>query len=179
MKSLTSNLIKISSLILVIIFFASCWGRNNKPKNYFTIGDATYEIYSGVIINNGETENGFNLDLRLYDEKGENFLSFSLVSPQAESLPSTTFNNIEGAWVLGYNENGNFDNGYIQSGKLVISRSSDGYSIDIKGTDQYGNDIEGYYKGELSKKDENNLVHKIPNYVLPTEIYEDVTELLP
>lgn len=179
MKSLASNLIKISSLILVIIFLASCWGRNNKPENHFTIGDATYEIKSGVIINNGETENGFNLDLRLYDEKGENFLSFSLVSPQAESLPSTTFNNIEGAWVLGYNENGNFDSGYIQSGKLVISRSSDGYSIDIKCTDQYGNDIEGYYKGELSKKDENNLVHKVPNYVLPTEIYEDVTKLLP
>ena len=69
MKTLASNLIKISTLILVIIFFASCWGRNNKPKNYFTIGDNTYEIKSGVIINNGETENGFNLDLRLYDEK--------------------------------------------------------------------------------------------------------------
>ena len=119
MKSLTSNLVKISSLILVIVLLASCWGRNNKPKTYFTIGDNTYEIKSGVIINNGETENGFNLDLRLYDESAENFLSFSLVSPQAENLPSTTYTNVEGEWILGYNESGNFDNGYIKTGKLV------------------------------------------------------------
>ncbi len=179
MKSLASNLVKISALILVTIFLASCWGRNNKPKNYFTIGDNTYEIKSGVIINNGETENGFDLDLRLYDEKGENFLNFDIVSPQAENIPSTTYTNVEGIWILGYNESGNFDNGYIKTGKLVVNRSSDGYSIDIKCTDQYSNDIEGYYKGELSKKDEDNLVHKLPDYVLPTEIYEDVTNLLP
>ena len=172
MKTLASNLIKISSLILVIIFFASCRGRNNKPKNYFSIGDKTYEIKSGVIINNGETENGFNLNLRLYDEKGKNFISFTLVSPQAENLPSTTFNNIDGEWILGYNENGNFDNGYFETGKLVVNRSSDGYTIDFKCIDQYSNDIEGYYTGGLS-------VHKLPNYVLPTEIYDAVTKYLP
>lgn len=179
MKTLASNLIKISALILVIILFASCIGRNNKPKNYFSIGDKTYEIKSGAIINNGETTNGFNLDLRLYDESAENFLSFSLVSPQAENLPSTTYTNVEGEWILGYNESGNFDNGYIKTGKLVVNRSSDGYSIDIKCTDQYSNEITGYYKGKLSTNDENNLVHKLPNYVLPNEIYEEVIQLIP
>lgn len=178
MKSFALNLIKTSVLFTVMIFFASCINRN-KPENYFTIDDATYEIKSGSIINNGETENGFDLDLRLYDEKGENFLNFDIVSPQAENIPSTTYTNVEGIWILGYNESGNFDNGYIKTGKLVVNRSSDGYSIDIKCTDQYSNDIEGYYKGELSKKDEDNLVHKLPDYVLPTEIYEDVTNLLP
>ena len=179
MKSFTSNLIKISALILVIILFASCRGRNNKPKNYFSIGDKTYEIKSGAIINNGETTNGFNLDLRLYDESAENFLSFSLVSPQAENLPSTTYTNVEGEWILGYNESGNFDNGYIKTGKLVVNRSSDGYSIDIKCTDQYSNEIAGYYKGKLATTDENNLVKKLPNYVLPNEIYDEVIDLIP
>ena len=178
MKSFASNLIKISTLILIITFLASCRDRR-KPKNYFTIEDTRYEIKSGEIINKGESDKGFSIDLRLYDESKENFLSFVIVSPQAENLPSTTYTNVEGEWILGYNESGNFDNGYIKTGKLVVNRSSDGYSIDIKCTDQYSNDIEGYYKGELSKKDEDNLVHKLPNYVLPTEIYEDVTNLLP
>ena len=31
-------------------------------KHYFKIGEDIYEIASGVIINNGETEGGFNLD---------------------------------------------------------------------------------------------------------------------
>ena len=178
MKSFASNLIKISVLVTVIIFFASCINRN-KPENYFTIDNATYEIKSGSIVNKGELDNGFSLDLRLYDESAENFLSFSLVSPQAENLPSTTYTNVEGEWILGYNESGNFDNGYIKTGKLVVNRSSDGYSIDIKCTDQYSNEIAGYYKGKLSTTDENNLVKKLPNYVLPDEIYDEVIKLIP
>ena len=178
MKSFASNLIKISTLILVITFLASCRDRN-KTKNYFIVEDNRYEIKSGEIINNGESSNGFSLDLRLYDESKENFLSFVIVSPQAESIPSSTYTDFEGSWVLGYKDGNYTSIGSINTGKVVINRSSDGYSIEIECVDQYSNKVEGRYKGELTAKDENNLVKKLPEYVLPNEIYDEVIDLIP
>ncbi len=179
MKSTISNLIRISTLVLVIILFVSCKPRN-KYKNYFKIGEETYEITEGLIINNGETEGGFNLELRFRDIVGGNVVSFNLVSPQAENLPSTTYTNFEGTWVSGYSDNGSYNNMVvISTGKIIISRSSEGYSIEFNCTDQYSNNIEGYFKGELGKIDENNLVHKLPDYVLPSEIYDEVTKYIP
>ena len=168
MKSFASNLIKISTLILVITFLASCRDRN-KPKNYFIVEDTRYEIKSGEIINNGESSNGFSLDLRLYNESKENFLSFVIVSPQAESIPNSTYTNFEGSWVLGYKDGSYTSIGSINTGKVVINRSSDGYSIEIECVDQYSNKVEGRYKGELTAKDENNLVKKLPEYVFNFE----------
>ena len=178
MKSFASNLIKISTLILVITFLASCRDRNI-PKNYFIVEDTRYEIKSGEIINNGESSNGFSLDLRLYNESKENFLSFVIVSPQAESIPSSTYTDFEGSWVLGYKDGNYTSIGSINTGKVVINRSSDGYSIEIECVDQYSNKVEGRYKGELTAKDENNLVKKLPEYVLPNEIYDEVIDLIP
>ncbi len=178
MKSFASNLIKISTLILVITFLASCRERN-KAKNYFIVEDTRYEIKSGEIINNGESSNGFSLDLRLYDESKENFLSFVIVSPQAENIPSSTYTDYEGSWVLGYKDGNYTSIGSINTGKVVISRSSDGYSIEIECVDQYSNKVEGRYKGGLTAIDENNLVKKLPEYVLPNEIYDEVIDLIP
>jgi hypothetical protein len=179
MKSITSNLIRISALLLVIAIFVSCKPRT-KYDNYFKIGENVYEITHGGFINKGETEGGFKLDLRLYGEAGSNFLSFNIVSSQAENIPSMTYNNFEGAWVLGYTESGRYtDRADINIGKLVIGRSSDGYSIEIKCTDQYSTVIKGRFKGNLSIEDEDNLVHKIPDYVLPSEIYDEVTKYIP
>lgn len=178
MKTFASNLVKISVLVTFIIFFASCINRN-KPENYFTIDNATYEIKSGSIINNGELDNSFSLELRLYDESKENFLSFAIVAPQAENIPSSTYTNLTGFWILGYKD-GNYSSiGNISTGKVVIDRSSDGYSIEIECVDEYSNEIEGTYKGKLSTTDENNLVKKLPEYVLPNEIYEEVIQLIP
>lgn len=179
MRVSLSNLLKINVLIIVITLISSC-NRNKKPDNYFEIGDNLYEIKSGCIINNGETEGGFSIDLQLYDESKKNFLNFRLVSKQAEQITSSTYGIKEGsAWVFGYS-NGNYtDKGKITSGKLKIDRSSKGYTIDINCTDQYSVPIKGYYSGNLSKLDEDNLVHKLPNYVLPEEIYEEVTNYLP
>ena len=179
MKSPISNLIRISALVLVVIIFVSCKPRN-RYNNYFKIGEDSYEITKSIIINNGETEGGFNLELHFRDTIGGNVLSFNIISPQAENIPSSTYNNLEGAWALGYTESGSYTSrADINIGKIVVSRSSDGYSIEIKCTDQYSTTIEGYYKGELSVQDENNLVHKVPDYVLPSEIYDDVTSLIP
>lgn len=178
MKSFASNLIKISVLVTVIIFFASCINRN-KPENYFTIDNATYEIKSGSIVNKGELDNGFSLELRLYDESKENFLSFIIASPQAENIPSSSYTDFEGLWILGY-KGGNYSSiGSINTGKVIIDRSSEGYSIEIDCVDQYNNKIEGTYKGKLLTTDENNLVKKLPNYVLPDEIYDEVIKLIP
>lgn len=180
MKSSTLNLLKTSFLALLIIFTASSCRRNKTPKNYFKIGERVYEITYGVIINNGEADNGFNVDLRLYDESRNNFLNFNIISKQAESLANSTYTNFEGSWILGYKDNGSYSSmASINTGSVVINRSSDGYSIDIKCTDQYSTEIEGYFKGELDKKDEDNKVKKLPNYVLPNEIYDEVTKYLP
>lgn len=158
---------------------ASC-KINNKPKHYFTIGEDTYEITHGLIINNGETEGGFKLDLRLYDASSSNFVNFSIVSPQAENIANSTHTNFDGSWILGYKEDGSFNNmAKINTGKVIVSRSSQGYAIEIKCTDQYNTTVEGYYKGNLAVRDENNLVHKLPDYVLPDEIYDEVTAYLP
>ena len=179
MKSIASNFIRISTLILAIIFFVSC-GEKGKPKYYFQIGEDIYAIKSGVIINNGETDGGFDLDLRLYDETGTNFINFAIVTPQAENIQSSIYNNFKGAWVLGYTENGSYTNrADINRGTLSVNRSSDGYSIDIKCTDQYNTSIVGYFKGKLLVKDEDNSVHKLPDYVLPEEIYNEVTSYIP
>lgn len=179
MKLRTSNLLAISAMILVVLF-VSC-GGGKLPKHYFKVGDKVYEIKSGTIINNGENEDGgFNLSLRLYTESGADFINFNILSPQAEKLPLRTFTDIEGSWVEGYTSSGSYTNmGNINSGSLIIDRSGDGYIIEIECTDQYSNKVEGYYKGSLSIKDENNLVHVLPEYVLPEEIYDAVTECFP
>lgn len=180
MKNITSNLLRISALILVVVLVFSC-GGNKLPKHYFKVGDDVYEIVSGTIINNGEAEGGgFNLSLRLYTESGSDFINFNIASPQAESLPSKTFTDLEGSWVTGYTSNGTYTNmATINSGSLVIEKSNQGYIVEIECTDQYSNKVEGYYKGSLNLKDENNLVHVLPNYVLPDEIYDAVTEKFP
>ena len=179
MKSLASNLIRISTLILAITLLVSCKERG-KPKYYFKVGENVYALKSGVITNNGEVDGGFNLDLSLYDETKSNLVSFNIVSPQAENIPSSTYRNFDGAWVLGYDENNNYtERADINRGTIVINRSSDGYTIDFKCTDIYGTAVEGYFKGELSKVDENNLIQKLPDYVLPNEIYNEVTNLIP
>lgn len=179
MRSKVSNLLKISALIMIVIMSAACGRKNKLPKNYYKVDDQVYEIKYGQIINHGEEEGVFDLELRLCCENGNDFINFKILSSQAENLPYTTINNPNGSWIVGYN-NGSYNSiGTIKSGKVVIDRSKDGYIIEIECNDQYNNKVEGYFKGELDKSDENNLVHKIPNYVLPNEIYDEVTELLP
>lgn len=178
MKSISSC---ISILLLTIVFFSSCGERNSLPENYFKVGETVYELKSGTIINKGEVSGGFDIDLRLYCENKKDFISFRIVSEQAESLLSKTHSNIEGAWILGYKEDdGSYSNmGSFSSGSIVVDRASDGYTLEFNFVDQYNNDISGTYKGNLNKKDENILVHTLPDYVLPNEIYDGVTEYFP
>lgn len=165
---------------MVLALMLSCGGRENKPNNYFTVGEDVYELIYGCIINNGEEGGGFDLDLRLYCEDENDFINFGIKSSQAESIESKTYTEFEGSWVMDYTSEGSYSNmGNIVSGKVVITRSADGYSIDIDCLDQYSNKVEGYFKGELATKDENNLVHVIPDYVLPEEIYDEVTSYFP
>lgn len=178
MRKYKFNLLGISALFMIMFAMMSCGER--KPNNYFTIGEDVYELIYGCIINNGEEDGSFDLDLRLYCENEKDFINFGIKSVQAESIESATYTDFEGSWVLGYTETGSYTNiGNITSGKVVIGRSSDGYSIEIECVDQYSNEIEGYFKGQLAKKDENNLVHVVPNYVLPEEIYDEVVSYFP
>lgn len=176
MKSFITNLLKISALF-AIIFITSC--GEESPKNYFKVGEDIYELNFGCITNKGEVEGGFDLELSLYSADGKNIISFRIVSEQAESIASGTYKNLEGSWVVGY-ENGSYTNmASINYGKVLINRSPAGYSVEIKCTDQYSSSISGYFKGDLGKIDENNQVHKLPNYVLPEELYDEVTKYLP
>lgn len=178
MRRFRFNLLGISALFMIMFAMTSCGER--KPNNYFTIGEDVYELIYGCIINNGEDEGSFDLDLRLYCENEKDFINFGIKSVQAESIESATYTDFEGSWVLGYTETGSYTNmGNITSGKVVIGRSSDGYSIEIECVDQYSNEVEGYFKGKLAKKDENNLVHVVPNYVIPEEIYDEVVSYFP
>ncbi len=179
MKKYSFNLLSVSALILIVVMMTSCIG-NKKPKNYFTVGEETYELLYGCIINNGEENGYFDVDLRLYCENEKDFINFNINSKQAEWIESTTYTDFDGSWVIGYTSTGSYTNmGNIVSGKVVVDRSSDGYIIEIECVDQYSNKVNGHYKGELEKKDENNLVHKVPDYVLPEEIYDEVTEYIP
>lgn len=179
MRRLVLNLLKISAMLIIVIMAASCGGKKKLPKNYYKVDDQVYEIKYGQIINHGEVEGGFDLELRLCCENGNDFISLKILSTQAERLPYTTINNPNGSWVLGYN-NGSYNSiGTLSSGKVVIDRSKDGYIIEIECNDQYNNKIEGYFKGGLNKNDENNLVHAVPGYVLPDEIYDEVARLIP
>lgn len=173
MKSNTLSLLKTSTLLIVVLCLFSCGRKNKTPNNYFMIGDDTYEITSGSIINHGEIDEGFNLELRLYDETGKNSINFSFISQQAEKIASSSYKAPKGSWVAGSSM------ASINSGVVVIDRSSEGYTVDIKCKDQYNTEIKGYFKGNLSKKDENNLVKKLPKYVMPDEIYNEVAKLFP
>lgn len=179
MKKITSNLFNISMLLLIAVMVTSCGKK--LPKNYFMIDGDAYEVNAGYIINNGETNGGFDIDLQLTSSDGCNYISFGITSKQAEALASTTHTKFDGIWVLGYKSSSNYsDMAMINGGgSIVIDRKSDGYTIDFKCSDQYGNDIEGYYKGALSNKDKNNIVHIIPDYVIPEEIYEEVEKYFP
>lgn len=181
MKHNKSLLSTISILLLIIVVLSSCNKKKTKtPDSYFKVGETVYELKSGTLINKGEVSGGFDIDLRLYCENNADFISFRFVSEQAESLLNMTHNNIQGSWVLGYNEDGSYTNmGTINSGSLVVNRNAEGYTFEFNCTDQYNNTVNGVYKGNISKKDENILVHQLPNYVLPNEIYDGVTEYFP
>lgn len=177
MKLFSKNLFRISALLLAIIFISSC--GEETPKNYFKVGEDIYEVNYGCITNNGEVDGGFNLDLSLYSADGTNIINFKIISTQAESVASGTYNNLEGSWVVGY-ENGSYTSmASINRGKVLINRSPSGYTIEIKCTDQYSSSISGYFKGNLDKVDEDNLVHKLPDYVLPEEVYNEVAKYFP
>ena len=178
MKKIVSNLLYISILLLIIATATSC--RRDLPNNYFIVDGEVYEVNAGFLVNNGETQGGFDLDLQLISGDGSNYINFSIVSPQAEKLINKTYNNPSGFWVVGYQSNGKYKSmAQINKGYIVVDRKSDGYVININCTDQYGNEIEGYYKGRLSNTDKNNIVHAIPDYVIPEEIYSDVEEYFP
>lgn len=178
----TSNLLKISALFAIIIIMVSC-GEGKRPKNFYSVGDIDYEITHGKIINDGEIVNInnedttilFKINLRLECANGKDFINFGIISEEAERIKPGTYTNFEAYWVTGY-DNGSYSNiGTITSGNLVIDRAKDGYIIDIDCIDQYSNNIEGEYKGNLEKLDNNNFVQKLPEYVLPSKIYNQVT----
>lgn len=180
MKRQISSLLMISVMLMTIAVVVSC-GRDKLPPDYYKIGEDVYAIDNVRIINNGETEGGFNIDLRLYCENGKDFINFRIVSKEAERIPEGSYRDFEGSWIIGYNSNGSYTSmGSISSGSVVIARSyNDGYIIDIDCVDQYSNKVEGYFKGELTMQDENNLVHFVPEYVLPDEIYDEVASIFP
>lgn len=180
MKRQTLNLLRVSLLLMAAIVISSC-DRTKLPPDYYKIGEDVYAIDNVRIINNGETEGGFNLDLRLYCENGTDFINFRIVSKEAERIPEGSYKDFDGSWIIGYNSNGSYTSmGSISSGSVIIARSyNDGYIIDIDCIDQYSNKIEGYFKGELTMQDENNLVHVVPEYVLPDDIYDEVTSIFP
>lgn len=186
MRHSTTNSFKVGAILMLLLFIVSC-GGNKLPDNYFKIDDDVYELTSGSIINHGQTnasENLFKLDLRLYNAEKTDFINISFFSETAESISNGTYSfssqDINASWILGYSSNGSYSSlGQINSGSAVISRSSDGYIIEIEGTDEFSNAIKGHFKGELSKIDENNLVHALPNYVCPEEIYDQVTQYFP
>lgn len=178
MRKSTFNLFNISTLLLFIVLLSSC--RGDLPKYYFIVDGEDYELNKGYIINNGEVDGGFDIDLQLTSSDGTNFVSFGIVSKQAESVTSKTYSKYDGMWVTGYKSSGNYGNmAKISSGSLVIDRKSDGYTIELEGKDQYGNEVEIYFKGNLSITDKNNVVHIIPDYVIPEEIYDDVEKYFP
>lgn len=180
MNTIKLNLTRTIITLLVIFSLTSCRNGSDKVDNYFKVDEDVYELTSGSIINNGAVSEGFIVDLRLYSADKTNFINFELTTEQAESLPSTTFTDFKGSWITGYNSNGSYSNtANIDSGKLTIDRNSNGYTISFNGTDQYGNSVEVIFKGELSKIDEDNLVHNIPDYVIPEEIFDDVNEYFP
>lgn len=171
MKKTASNLFNISTLLLIILSLTSCKGK--LPNNYFMVDGEAYEVNSGAIINNGQINGGFDIDLQLVSSDGSNHITFGIVSQQAEALTSKTYTKFDGTWVAGS------DKANINNGSIVIDRKSDGYIIDFKCTDQYSHDIEGHFKGALIIKDNDNTVNTIPDYVIPAEIYSDVEEYFP
>lgn len=171
MKKTVSNLFNISALLLIILSLTACKGK--LPDNYFKVDGEAYEINSGYIINNGQVNGGFNVDLKLSSSDGKNYIIFSIISEQAESIGSKTYALRDGKWVAGSDMAG------FASGSVVVDRKSGGYTIDFKCKDKYSNNVEGHFKGTLSSKDNNNTVNTIPNYVIPKEIYSDVEEYFP
>lgn len=171
MKKAPSNLFNISMLLLITLCLTACKGK--LPDNYFKVDGEAYEINVGSIINNGQVNGGFDVDLKLVSSDGSDYIVFGIVSQQAEALASKTYTKFDGKWVAGSDMAG------INSGSIVIDRKADGYTIDFKCKDQYSNDIEGHFKGTLFTKDNDNTVNNIPDYVLPEEIYDDVEEYFP
>lgn len=168
MKKTVSNQFSVSLLLITFLSLTACKGK--LPDNYFKVDGEAYEINFGYIINNGQVNGGFDVDLKLSSSDGKNYIIFGIVSEQAEALNSKTHTKFDGKWVAGS------DMGELSSGSIVIDRKSGGYTIDFKGKDKYSNDIEGHFKGYLTNKDNNNTVNTIPSYVIPDEIYSDVEE---
>ena len=90
MKRQISSLLMISVMLMTIAVVVSC-GRDKLPPDYYKIGEDVYAIDNVRIINNGETEGGFNIDLRLYCENGKDFINFRIVSKEAERIPEGSY----------------------------------------------------------------------------------------
>lgn len=187
MRYYKSNFFGICLVISVLVFLSSCGDKKKKVENYFKIGEQVHEIKSGCILNNGQLDSGsdfFKIDLRLYTENQNDFINFGIVSQYAEMLSDATYSlnssDVNASWVLGYNQDGSYSSmGTINTGTVVVGRTSEGYVIEINGVDQYNNAIEGKFKGQLNKTDVNNIVHQLPDYVCPDEIYNELTQYFP
>ena len=99
MKKTVSNLFNISALLLIILSLNACKGK--LPDNYFKVDGEAYEINSGYIINNGQVNGGFNVDLKLSSSDGKNYIIFSIISEQAESISHKYYHN-SNTRIIGY-----------------------------------------------------------------------------
>ncbi|WP_439484503.1 hypothetical protein [Cyclobacterium plantarum] len=148
-------------------------------KNHLKIGSDEYDLSSGVLVNNGQDggNEGINLDLTFFsknilisdDDNGgysisgsgeiiqfdiftsnDTFLDKGIYSFQNTS-PYSIGTFAYGLYTVGW-EKGDLsvDNTFrIVSGKISVDRNGEEYEITIDCKDENGNDVTGYYKGEL------------------------------
>lgn len=170
----------LAGVLLVSTLFMGCdtddGGITNK-KNYLKIGDSEYELFAGVLVNEGRDEHnngyyGFLTGLFLYSAGisiGDDWFSGKghLIELYMFSTSGNTLDN--GDYIYSDSEpyqigtfpeavyyiNIDFESEdygtseYITSGKVSVSKKGNEYSITINCSDSNGEKITGFYKGTL------------------------------
>lgn len=142
---------------VITLLFVSCGGSEYPSEGYFDVGEKHYNLNEARIESVGYENDYHQLRLTMDNTENNDFhsISFLMYSKVDTYLPSATYKPYayddvyenkfkRGAW----SEEG-VEMGVILLGEIKVTKKNDIYTIRIDCEDVNGNDVTGYYDGEI------------------------------
>ncbi len=171
------NFIRGIGMLLIISFVLAGCKKDSKDetRNFLKVDGAEYDISTGLIINYGEYDSAYEMDIYLFSpgltvhEAGGfpdslsgtgHAIYFEMVTTATDKLAigDYPYNDTEIAnsfyyseYFLNWNPNTNSDDNFVElkAGNVKVIQNGTEYELSFTGTDENNKAISGYYKGTL------------------------------
>ena len=154
--------------LFTTLFLISCSSEDEEPKNnVLIIGGQEYPLTEGVLfLYNSDEYDSSNTELVLGQDS---YVDYMIDEELYEGVGieiyyisddgTGNFNNVVGDYDLTYNSDdvetwvgfGHFE-GSTPPTTLSVSKSENSYTVELKTSDENGNDVEVYYNGNLVER---------------------------